>query len=526
MTSQSFLIVVEVTLMDSILIVGAGPTGLVMALGLARRGVPVRIIDSKEGPARESRAMGLHARTLEFYRQFGFADEVVQNGVVADSVHFRAGERDVARFSLADMGKGISPYPFMLAYPQDQHERFLLDRLGRLGVAVQWGATLTDLHDHGDAVTVTVDDGTSAEQTRFAYVAGCDGAHSMVREALGIGFSGGSSEGLFYVADAAVSGAGGDEIFVGFREAGMALKIPVRSTGTQRLIGVVPPDLRIREPIGFEDLRAHIEHLLGVQVGEVNWFSTYQVHHRVADRFRRGRVFIAGDAGHIHSPAGGQGMNTGIGDAVNLSWKFAEVLHGRADQRLLDTYEAERSPFARSLIATTDRVFQFLVDNGKAAQVARVHVLPKVVATLAKFSRPRRLMFKTVSQTRISYRVCDFNRGRGGVVHGGDRLPWIVNAESDNFAPLQSLDWQLHVYGDASPALLETAQQLGLPIHRFPWNEKTREAGVGRDAAYLVRPDGYVALAADSADTSGELIEFVGRWGLAFGGPAQPRIEP
>lgn len=215
MTSQSFLMVVEVTLMESILIVGAGPTGLVMALGLARRGVPVRIIDSKEGPARESRAMGLHARTLEFYRQFGFGDEVVQNGVVADSVHFRAGERDVARFSLADMGKGISPYPFMLAYRQDEHERFLLDRLGRLGVEVQWGATLTDLRDDGDAVTVTIDDGTSAEQSRFAYVVGSDGAHSTVREALGIGFAGGSSEGLFYVADAAVSGAGGDEILSG-----------------------------------------------------------------------------------------------------------------------------------------------------------------------------------------------------------------------------------------------------------------------------------------------------------------------
>ena len=133
------------------------------------------------------------------------------------------------------------------------------------------------------------------------------GRTAWCREALGIGFAGGSSEGLFYVADAAVSGAGGDEILSGSVEAGMALKIPVRSTGTQRLIGVVPPDLRISEPIGFEDLRAHIEHLLRVQVGEVNWFSTYQVHHRVADRFRRGRVFIAGDAGHIHSPAGGRG---------------------------------------------------------------------------------------------------------------------------------------------------------------------------------------------------------------------------
>ena len=178
-----------------------------MALSLARRGVAVRIIDGKDGPTRESRAMGLHARTLEFYRQFGFGDGVAERGVVADSIHFRAGERDAARFSLADMGKGISPYPFMLAFPQDEHERFLLDRLNEIGVQVQWGATLMDLSDHGDSVNVTIDDGMSTEQSSFAYVAGCDGAHSRVREILGIGFPGGSSEGLFYVADADVMSA-------------------------------------------------------------------------------------------------------------------------------------------------------------------------------------------------------------------------------------------------------------------------------------------------------------------------------
>ena len=133
--------------MDPVLIVGAGPTGLVMALSLARRGVPVRIVDKKNGPIEESRAMGLHARTLEFYRQFGFGDEVVGRGVIADTVHFRAGDRDVARFRLADMGAGLSPYPFMLAFPQDEHERFLLGKLADIGVDVDWGASLVGLTD-------------------------------------------------------------------------------------------------------------------------------------------------------------------------------------------------------------------------------------------------------------------------------------------------------------------------------------------------------------------------------------------
>lgn len=507
--------------MKSVLVVGAGPTGLVMALSLARRGVPVRIIDRKEGPTRESRAMGLHARTLEFYRQFGFADEVVECGVVASTIHFRAGDRDVARISMADMGRGVSPYPFMLAYPQDEHERFLLGRLGELGVGVEWETTLASLVDRGDVVEATITDGASAGESTYAYVVGCDGAHSRVREILGIGFPGGVSEGLFYVADAAVTGAQSGDIYLGFRKAGLALKIPVRSTGAQRLIGVVPPELQLKRDLGFEDLRAHIEGILGIHIGEVNWFSTYRVQHRVAERFRSGRVFIAGDAGHIHSPAGGQGMNTGIGDAVNLSWKIADVLHGRADSALLDTYEAERIPFARSLISTTDRVFQFLVDDGRAAQVVRVHLLPRVVGALAMFSVARRKMFMTVSQTRISYRDCDFNRGEAGTIHGGDRLPWITTTDGDNFEPLRSLDWQVHVYGDAHPELKAAADNVGLRLNRFPWSDAAVAAGVSRDAAYLVRPDGYVALALRNADQAGDLTEFLGSRGLRLGDPAQ-----
>lgn len=517
--------------MESVLIVGAGPTGMVMALSLARRGVPVRIIDRKDGPTRESRAMGLHARTLEFYRQFGFGDDVVDRGVVGSTIHFRAGARDVTALSLADMGRGISPYPFMLAFAQDEHERFLLDRLGELGVEVDWDTTLTGLVDRGNCVEATITagastgQGTQGTQGTHAYVVGCDGAHSRVREILGIGFPGGSSEGLFYVADATIAGAEAGDIYLGLREAGLALKIPVRSSGTQRLIGVVPPDLRRKGDLGFEDLRAHIEHLLGIEVGDVNWFSTYHVQHRVAEHFRKGRVFIAGDSGHIHSPAGGQGMNTGIGDAVNLSWKIAEVLHGRADGSLLDTYEAERIPFARSLIATTDRVFQFLVDDGEAAQVARVHLLPRIVGTLAKFSAPRRKMFKTVSQVKISYRNCDFNRGKAGAIQGGDRLPWITTADSDNFGPLRSLAWQLHVYGEPSPELLSVAKQFHLPVFEFPWSDAAHQAGASRGAAYLVRPDGYVALALENGDQVHELTALVRRWGLQFGEPHNSPIR-
>ncbi|MCB1287259.1 MAG: FAD-dependent monooxygenase [Mycobacterium sp.] len=495
--------------MKPVLVVGAGPTGLVMALVLARRGVPVHIIDAKEGPAEESRAMGVHARTLEFYRQFGFAEAVVDRGMAAKEIRFRARDRDGARFSLRVMGAGLSPYPYMLTFPQDQHERFLLDRLADLGVAVDWGATLEDFVDRGEEVEAVIRSGASIQRSVYAYIIGCDGAHSRVLEVLGIGFPGGSSEQMFYVADAMVAGAAHDVLYLGLSGDGLALMMPVRTTGSYRIFGLVPPGVGAQQSIGWADVGDHSESLLGFSVGQVNWFSTYHVHHRVAERFRSGRVFIAGDAGHIHSPAGGQGMKTGIGDAVNLSWKIADVMHERADSGLLDTYERERLPFARFLVATTDRAFRVLVDDGRIARAARVHLVPRIVSTVMRFSLSRRLFFKTFSQTRISYRRCSFNQGKAGALRGGDRLPWISTDQGDNFAALQTMSWQLHNYGRPANGVAEAADQLGLPVHRFPWSDAAHRAGVQRDASYLVRPDGYVALALGPTDSSDELTRFV-----------------
>jgi 2-polyprenyl-6-methoxyphenol hydroxylase-like FAD-dependent oxidoreductase len=162
--------------------------------------------------------------------------------------------------------------------------------------------------------------------------------------------------------------------------------LPVRSRGMQRLIGILPDDASA--DAGFEAVRPVLEPLLGIEVEQVNWFSTYRVHHRVAGQFRTNRCFIAGDAAHIHSPAGGQGMNTGIGDAINLSWKLAHVLQGRADAALLDTYEAERIVFARKLVATTDRAFKLVVSEGAGGQLLRSWLLPHVFPLLTGLPPP------------------------------------------------------------------------------------------------------------------------------------------
>ena len=236
----------------------------------------------------------------------------------------------------------------------------------------------------------------------------------------------------------------------------LLIVLPVRSTGMNRLIGVIPEELAGKEDVTFEDIRPFAEKAAEIHVGTVNWFSTYRVHHRVADHFRVGRVFVSGDAGHIHSPVGGQGMNTGIGDAVNLAWKLAAVVQRRADASILDTYEPERIAFAHSLVATTDKMFQLMTGSGAGRQLFRETLLPHLAPFALGFSGVRSAAFRLVSQTRIAYHGSALSEGAAGEVHGGDRLPWAQTGEgTDNFAPLQSLDWQVHVYGEAGPALRE-----------------------------------------------------------------------
>jgi hypothetical protein len=238
-----------------------------------------------------------------------------------------------------------------------------------------------------------------------------------------------------------------------------------------------------------------IEHLR-LAVTKINWFSTYRVHHRVANCFREGRAFLLGDAAHIHSPVGGQGMNTGIGDAVNLAWKLAAVIKGETSEKILDTFEPERIGFARRLVATTDRAFTLVTKQSSVAQFVRTRVVPRVLPLMFRIPPLRRFMFRTVSQIVVNYRGSALSVGAAGDIAGGDRLPWIaIGPGEDNFAPLTSLLWQAHIYGKPPDGISETCAELHLPLHIFPWHPQMRRAGLSQAALYLIRPDGYVALA-------------------------------
>src|SRR5882757_1658589 len=372
-----------------VLIVGAGPTGLNLALWLNRLGIRIRIIDKVAEPGTTSRALVVHARTLEFYRQLGLADEVVEKGREFVAVNLWVKCQRVGHIELGPLGKGLSPFPYMLIFAQDEHERLLIDYLSRAGVTVERPTELLDCKDRDNQVEARLRLPDDSEQTCTAnFIAGCDGAHSTVRHVMNLGFPGGAYARLFYVADVAACGPIiNGELHVALDEADLLAIFPLHNTGTARLIGTIRNELAEKpDGLTWDDVSTTVIDHLGVHIETVNWFSTYHVHHRVAEHFQKGRMFLLGDAAHIHSPVGGQGMNTGIGDAVNLAWKLADVLHNRAAPKLLGTYEPERIAFARRLVNSTDRAFTLVSSPGRLARFIRLNIVPRVLPRVFDFT--------------------------------------------------------------------------------------------------------------------------------------------
>ncbi len=482
--------------MQDVLIVGAGPTGLVLALWLQQQGVRFRIIDRTAGPGETSRAMAVQARTLELYRQLGLADAVVAAGHRNPSVNLWARGKRRANISLADAGSDLTPYPFVLVYPQDLHERLLVERLRELGVEVERRTELLGFEDRGDHVVarLKLPDG-SEQQHEARYLAGCDGARSPVRHALGVQFEGGTYKQLFYVADVELAGLEpADQVHVALDTADFVAVLSY-GDGRSRLIGTVQDERAERaDALTFADVGHQAIAGLGLEVREVNWFSTYRVHHRVTDSFRRGRAFLLGDAAHVHSPAGGQGMNTGISDAINLAWKLAAVVKGHAPDSLLDSYDRERRAFARKLVDTTDRIFTFMTADGSFADFVRTRVAPYVASAAYRIEGVREFLFRTVSQTTVGYPDSPLSQGHAGSIAGGDRLPWVRTADSDNYAPLAQIGWQVHVYGEVRPDLRNWCELHRVALHAFEFGPEHKQAGLHRDALYLLRPDTWLAL--------------------------------
>jgi len=503
-----------VTLVDTdVLIVGAGPTGLMLANQLGRRGVRALIIDRHAGPSLETRALGVQARTLEIYSKLGIVDRALQLGKRATGANMWTQGRRAARIPLGDIGRDLSPYPFLLILGQDDNERLLGDALRSWGMAVQWNTELVGLEQEYDHATATLKqpDGTIRKITA-AWVAGCDGARSAVRELSGIAFPGAPYEHVFFVADTQVTGdMVPDELNVYLWPEGFHLFFPMRGTDHWRIVGILPPNLRGRDDLTFEDVIPSVrqEAGAGLSFKGCSWFSTYRIHHRSAARFRDRRCFLLGDAAHIHSPVGAQGMNTGLQDAYNLAWKLALVVTGRADAILLDSYEDERIPVARRLLSTTDRAFSLIVSDSWLAGLFRTRILARIAAFAMSRERIRELAFRTISQTGIRYRNSPLSQTLPGLPdsapHAGDRFPWLRlkfqadGPTEDVFQRLDDTRFNLIVIGQSLPA--EGTLDLGDPLRTHvvpddPANDRElARAQIRGPSFYLLRPDGHVGLA-------------------------------
>ncbi len=482
-----------------VLIAGAGPTGLALALWLTKLGVGVRIIDKTFGPGTTSRALAVHARTLELYRQLDLTDAIVSKGHRVPAINLWVKGAPRARVSFAGAGAGLTPYPFLHIFPQDEHEALLIERLESFGVRVDRETELLGFEQQQDKIVARLRAADGGVKTcGAAYIAGCDGAHSIVRETMQTGFPGGAYQRLFYVADVEASGPPVDgELHIDLDEADFLGVFPLAGEGRVRLVGSVKDEAAGRpDELKFEDVNSRAMEHLKIHIDKVNWFSTYHVHHRVAEHFRKGRAFLLGDAGHIHSPVGGQGMNTGIGDAINLAWKLKWKLAGLAPDSLLDTYETERIQFARRLVNTTDRAFTLVTAEGEFANLVRTHVAPLVLPPLTHTAIWRDFAFRAISQISINYRHCKFNEGKAGDIRGGDRLPWLAMDGQDNYQGLDPARWRLHVLAMANADIQAWGGAQGVVVRFIPWRQEYSKSGFVRGGAYLLRPDSYVALAA------------------------------
>lgn len=490
-----------------VLVVGAGPTGLMLANWLVRLGVRILLVDAGTGPTRESRALGVQSRSMEIYDQLGVVEAVLDRAVRADSMRQGFERRSFAPIPLTGLGQGLTPYPGVYLLEQSANESVLAEHLEFLGGHVRWRHRLVDLEQDEHGVEAGIDTPDGRRTVRARYAVGCDGAGSTVRSLSGIAFEGTTSRQTFYLIDAqGVTGLAPASVNIRQGTTGFLLAFPMQPDATgrtcHRLIGVADDDA---PAMTEERARYQVSDVFGIRYEDFRWFSTYRVQHRIAGQFRKGPVFLAGDAAHVHSPVGAQGMNTGLQDAHNLAFKLADVLQGRAPETLLDRYAAERRPVAERLLRTTDAFFRRITSRSRVATSMRRHLprvlLPVLVAVLPRVPVGRRVA-GYLGQLRISYRV-DVEGGGGGAVRRrrdavvGRRLAWT----GENFDVLRAATWQLHLYA-AGPDGIDTAstvaEELGLPLMCF---SSTGVSALVPGILYLVRPDGFVQGAA-SPDTA------------------------
>ncbi len=414
----------------SVLIVGAGPSGLMMAAQLLRYGVQPLVIDSKKGPTNQSRALAVQARSMEIYRQMGLADRALQEGIQAESVSIQNDEKELVNLSLKNLGKNSTLFPFVHLLEQSKNERLLLDFLTQKCCPVFWDTTLADFVQQENQLKAHLKSAGKNSTVTAGWLIGADGAHSLVRKLLNIDFKGDAYANKFLLADVEFEQASvQNQIILRLGNASFTGLFPMKGENRFRAIATLPARFADQHEIKYEDIEADLAEMLpqNLRIKTCNAFSVYKLHHRMAEKFRHKNSFLIGDAAHIHSPAGGQGMNTGLQDAYNLAWKLAGVINQNYQPEILESYAEERMPVARKLLKTTDRLFNFINSKNVFNRFMKNYFMAGLLQYFWKKENLRAFGFATVSETGIAYRnsKINLNLSKAKNIRAGDRLPYL-----------------------------------------------------------------------------------------------------
>jgi 2-polyprenyl-6-methoxyphenol hydroxylase-like FAD-dependent oxidoreductase len=510
---------------ESVAVVGAGPTGVMLAIELARRGVDVKVFERLSDPPTESRATGIHARTLEIFRQLGLVDQFLAVGHRLDGFALHTQRRRPVRVRFAGLD---TPYPFMLNLRQDVTQRILDRHLDRQGVSIHRGAEVTDLREDDGQVELTVKRVGSPDDETFTagWVVGCDGAHSVVRRRLGVAFDGDDYGQDWLMADVNLDPAPPRDHFHIYIHTGVAfVALPLPSSRFRVFLPQVPNrGVAERTPPGMEEIErlAAERGPAGLRLSDPDTLAAFRCYRRSTPTMRSGRVLVAGDAAHIHTPAGGQGLNTGLQDAFNLGWKLALVAQHRASPALLDSYQAERLPIAAGVLELSHRmVTTFNVASGRRRRV-RDRILPAAVAVPAV----RHRFTSRMAELSLNYRggplTDPAHRARRGSLVAGDRLPdvpclacdghpvstldllstrhtlFILAGEDPDSGIVEALTARVERFQDLVRVAVLTPQGLGDRLDNFTDpNLRAHDRYRARAGKLLlVRPDGYLAAGA------------------------------
>jgi 2-polyprenyl-6-methoxyphenol hydroxylase-like FAD-dependent oxidoreductase len=483
--------------MSPLLIVGAGPVGLTMALELKRFGVDVRVVERSAHQTETSRALVIWSRTLELLDRAGGTQAFIDAGLKAHGASLRAGKTVLGRPRFDDVA---SPYNFALMIPQTDTERLLIAHLGELGVNIERQVELVSFTDTGGkSIEVVLGHADGRRETiEVPWLLGCDGAHSAVRHGVKAGFAGSTQGGDWLIADVRVDGEHAppsDELSIYFHRDGPLVIFPLPGRRARIIAsrGTTDSDHPRPDPV-LADVQALVEERAGggFSVSDPVWLTNFQINERKVSQYRFGHAFLAGDAAHIHSPAGGQGMNTGMQDAINLAWKLALVVQGTARESVLDSYHPERNAVGEMVLRNATALTDMATLTHPAAQTAR----NLAARFLLGFHAVRHEMAETMSEIDIAYAKSPLSSGR----HAGAR-------------------WDPSRYAGAPPGAGRSAQFVLYTVDAA----RAREA-IGRFASlvestarpspdkamYLVRPDGYIGLACGAEDWDA-VAEYLGK---------------